>query len=181
MSQNKGVKCRNCGGDFPHQNGPCPAKGKFCSNCKKRNQFVSICFKKKKKDIHQSRQSRVKQVDLHTDTCKDSEFENEKSENSETDISFVITVNQVKRAPPKTEIIINGQKCKLLVDTGSSINLLNESFLNRMKTRPRISRTDTKAYAYGQKQKLPIKGEFTAPWRRLKKNNYGYILHHRWK
>ena len=93
----------------------------------------------------------MKQVDLHTDTCTDSEFETEQSENPETDISFGITVNQVKRAPPKTDIIINGQKCKLLVDTGSSINLLNESFLNRMKTRPRISRTDTKAYAYEQK------------------------------
>ena len=50
------------------------------------------------------------------------------SENSGTDISFGITVNQVKRAPPKTETNINGQKCKLLVDTGSSINLLNELF-----------------------------------------------------
>ena len=104
----------------------------------------------------------MKQVDLHTDTCMDSENETEQSENSETDISFGITVNQVKRTPQKTGIIINGQKCKLLVDTGSSINLLNESFLNRMKTRPRISKTDTKVYAYGQKQKLPIKGKFTA-------------------
>ena len=60
VSQNKGVKCRNRGGDFPHQNGPCPAKGKFCSYCKKRNHFVSVSFKKKKKDIHQNRQSRVK-------------------------------------------------------------------------------------------------------------------------
>ena len=29
VSQNKGVKCHNCGGDFPHQYGPCPAKRQF--------------------------------------------------------------------------------------------------------------------------------------------------------
>ena len=42
VSQNKGVKYRNCDGDFPHQHGPCPAKGKFFSYCKKRNHFVSL-------------------------------------------------------------------------------------------------------------------------------------------
>ena len=92
VSQNKGVKCCHCGGDFPHQHGPCPAKGKFCSYCKKRNHFVSVCSKKKRKDIYQSRQSRVKQVDLHTDTC--TENKSEQSENSETGISFGITVEQ---------------------------------------------------------------------------------------
>lgn len=57
------------------------------------------------------------------------------------------------------EIVINGLKCKLLVDTGSSINLLNETVINRMKTRPKICKTDTKAYAYGQIEKLPIIGK----------------------
>lgn len=156
--QNKTVKCRNCGGDFPHRHGSCPAKGKTCAYCKKRDHFVSVCFKKKKKE----RQYKVKQVDLDQASCTESENELDESENSETDISFGITVNQVKRKPPKTEILINGLKCKLLVDTGSSINLLNESALQRMKTRPRISKTDTKAYAYGQKQKLPIKGKISA-------------------
>ncbi|MCG8094404.1 MAG: DDE-type integrase/transposase/recombinase [Candidatus Thiodiazotropha endolucinida] len=155
-SQNKKVKCRNCGGDFPHRQGPCPAKGKFCAYCNKRDHFVSVCFKKKKQE---KRQNRVKQVDLDPVTCTDSENDTDESENAETDISFGITVNQVKRKPPKTEILINGLKCKLLVDTGSSINLLNESVLNKMKTRPKIYKTDTKAYAYGQKEKLPIIGK----------------------
>ena len=34
--------------------------------------------------------------------------------------------------------------------------------MNKMKPTPKISKTDTKAYAYGQRQKLPIKGKFTA-------------------
>ena len=34
--------------------------------------------------------------------------------------------------------------------------------MNKMKSTPKISKTDTKAYAYGQRQKLPIKGKNTA-------------------
>ena len=34
--------------------------------------------------------------------------------------------------------------------------------MNKMKPTPKISKTGTKAYAYGQRQKLPIKGKFTA-------------------
>ena len=34
--------------------------------------------------------------------------------------------------------------------------------MNKMKPTPKISKTDTKAYAYGQRQKLPLKGKFTA-------------------
>ena len=115
----KALKCRNCGGEFPHNQGPCPAIGKVCSYCKKKNHFLAVCFKKKQKDI---RDKRIKQVDMESD------FLSSDGEISETDTSFGIKVHQVKRKPPKTEILINGQKCKLLVDTGSSINLLNETF-----------------------------------------------------
>ena len=34
--------------------------------------------------------------------------------------------------------------------------------MNKMKPTPKISKRDTKAYAYGQRQKIPIKGKFTA-------------------
>ena len=92
----------------------------------------------------------------------ESDFSSSDGDIAETDTSFGVQVHQVKRKPPKTEILINRQKCKLLVDTGSSINLLNLTFVNKMKPTPKISKMDTKAYAYGQRQKLPIKGKFTA-------------------
>ena len=73
-------------------------------------------------------------MDLDSVTCTDSESETLESENSDLDISFGIRVNQVKRKPPKTNIIISGLKCRLLVDSGNSINLLNESLLNKNKS-----------------------------------------------
>ena len=110
-------------------------------------------LQKKQKDI---RDKRIKQVDMESD------FSSSDGEISEKGTSFGVKVHQVKRKPPKTEILINGQKCNLLVDTGSSIKLPNETFVNKMKPTPKISKMDTKAYAYGQRKKLPIKGKFTA-------------------
>lgn len=154
----KSVQCRNCGGNFPHKNGPCPAKGKFCNYCKKQNHFVVVCMKKKQKE------RRIKQIDVE-DSCNlesyvSSSDSNQDSYDNNRNFSFGIEVNQIKFKQPKTEVVINGKKCKLLVDTGSSINLLNETLINKMKTKPTISKPDTNAYAYGQKQKLPLKGKF---------------------
>ena len=65
---------------------------------------------------------------------------------------------------------MNRQQCKLLVEKGSSIDLLNETFVNKMKPTPKISKRDTKAYDYGQRQKSPKKkGKFTASVETAKK------------
>ena len=36
-------RCWNCGGNFPHKFGPCPAKGKVCHGCHKRDHFKKMC------------------------------------------------------------------------------------------------------------------------------------------
>ena len=35
--------CNNCGGEWPHQNGPCPASGQTCRNFQKLNHFARKC------------------------------------------------------------------------------------------------------------------------------------------
>ena len=44
-SNSKKVDCFNCGYDWPHVNGPCPAKGTTCNKCKKQGYFESVCRK----------------------------------------------------------------------------------------------------------------------------------------
>ena len=39
-------RCRNCGKDYPHINGQCPAAGKICNFCKKINHFELVCRSK---------------------------------------------------------------------------------------------------------------------------------------
>ena len=52
------VKCRNCGGEYPHK-GDCPAKGKTCNFCNKPNHFKSVCrsFKKQNDKPHLKQKS----------------------------------------------------------------------------------------------------------------------------
>ena len=56
-------KCFNCGGNYPHNDTPCPAKGKTCSYCKKLNHFAKYCKGKKK-------QKRVNQLSNKLVTCQ---------------------------------------------------------------------------------------------------------------
>ena len=148
----KTEKCRNCGGTFPHKTGQCPAKGKTCNYCHKQNHFVVVCMKKKRKE------QRIKQV--RDNSNDDSEIESD-AQSTDSEHAFGIQINKIRTKQPKVDISVNGRKCRMLVDTGSTINLLNETILNKMKTKPKLSKPDTDAYAYGQKRKLPIKGKFT--------------------
>ena len=75
--------------------------------------------------------------------------------------SFGIKVNNVKIKQPRTHVSINGQRYKLLVVTGYSINVLSETLFNKMKMKPKLSKPDTHPFVYGQKHRLHIKEKFT--------------------
>ena len=48
--------CYNCGFDFPHTTGPCPACGKTCSSCKSKNHFTRCCKSKNATKTHKNPQ-----------------------------------------------------------------------------------------------------------------------------
>ncbi|MES9884606.1 MAG: hypothetical protein ABW185_27490, partial [Sedimenticola sp.] len=137
--------CRNCGGTYPHAN-VCPAFGKRCNFCQKKNHFIAQCRKRKLNE---------RNIKLVRDSDDEEEIQNE-------DYSFGINVLRIKRKSPRTALSINGHKTQLLVDTGSTINILNERVYSKMDVKPKLVKSDTKAYAYGQNEHLPIKGKFTA-------------------
>ena len=58
-------------------------------------------------------------------------------------------------------MIIDNPVC-ILVDTGSSINVIDESTYQSMKSKPKLSKSDTKAYAYGTDAKVSLLGMFQA-------------------
>ena len=133
-------KCRNCGGNFPHKTGPCQAKDHACNYCKKQNHFVVVCMKKKRKE------HMVKRIQLQESSDNESEAESD-PQNSDRDQAFGIKVNKIRIKQPKTDISVKGCKCKLLVDTGSTINYLNEIVVRKMKIKPKISKSNTDTYA----------------------------------
>ena len=44
-------QCHFCGGSYPHSKGPCPAKGKDCRKCGKRNHFAKVCRGKQQQSL----------------------------------------------------------------------------------------------------------------------------------
>ena len=52
--------CRNCGGEWPHKNGQCPARGKECRNCLKYNHFARVCRSSRQERSEEQNQRRDK-------------------------------------------------------------------------------------------------------------------------
>ena len=82
---------------------------------KRRTTLSLFVWKKKQKE------RRIKQIDVQENYESETEENSNHDSDDSYDQAFGIKVNHVKIKQPKTEV--NGQKCKLLVDTGSSINL----------------------------------------------------------
>ncbi|XP_060604313.1 uncharacterized protein K02A2.6-like [Ruditapes philippinarum] len=142
-------KCRNCGGRYPHMS-RCPAIGAECNYCHKKNHFISVCRK---------RQNKVKLID---DEQSDSQVLSEASTSSvssnECDVLFGFKISDGKKVPKKC-IKLNGVDVYVLIDSGSSLNIISEIDLEKMKIRPEIKKTKTKAFAFGQKSPLPFIGK----------------------
>ncbi|CAC5363752.1 unnamed protein product [Mytilus coruscus] len=70
------------------------------------------------------------------------------------------TVNSIKRDQPRICVKINESNINVLIDTGSSINVIDEDTYNRMKRKPKLIATKTKVFAYGSHQNLDFVGKF---------------------
>ena len=68
-------QCNNCGGEWPHQDGPCPASGQTCRNCKKLNHFARMCRSKAKHGKTATPSASVRPLDITGNTSSDSEIE----------------------------------------------------------------------------------------------------------
>ena len=66
--------CHNCRGEWPHQNGKCPANGQKCRKCHKLNHFARKCRSKEKRPPQASQTTIVRPLDV-TGNSSDSEME----------------------------------------------------------------------------------------------------------
>ena len=96
------AKCRNCGGDYPHEGGKtaCPAYLKLCRACGKKNHFKSVCLQaakinkqqmQSKPRTHPSKEGQKKTVYV----VDDEEISEDSDDNSYE--TFTISVNNMAR------------------------------------------------------------------------------------
>ena len=69
-----GKTCNNCGGEWPHQNGKCPAKGQTCRTCNKPNHFARQCRSKPKRQHKAHKYNAVRPLDIADSGDSDSDL-----------------------------------------------------------------------------------------------------------
>ena len=140
-------KCRNCGMDWPHaEANPCPAKGKKCNVCGKLNHFAKMCKSTGAK-------AGTKQAAEKTRLVNDQEI-------SSSDES-TWAVNKTEKSDPRPFATIKfcDEKVRMMIDTGSTCNLISKEVYTRLKDKPRLLAVRNAVNGYGGNA-LQIEGKF---------------------
>jgi transposase InsO family protein len=133
----KKKECYRCGGEYPHE-GVCPAMGKTCSKCNRKDHYSKVC---------RSHSQKAYQVSMP---------EREIS-SSDDEYSFHVKGHNCS---PKAEIVLNGTTIEMIVDTGATVNVLDESTFSSLKQQPNLTKTPKKLYPYGSDNPINIIGTF---------------------
>lgn len=128
--------CRYCGRNHPVRQ--CPAYGKVCNKCQKRNHFASKCLQSK------ARPSSSKEVNEICDDVTD---------------RFCITSIDVDSCDSvwMENIHVNGNSISCKIDTGAQVNVLPLSIFNESCSDVKISETNVVLSAYSG-HKIPCVG-----------------------
>ena len=147
-------KCFKCVYDFPHVLSPCPAVGKTCGTCKKKNHYT------------RGRSQRTPQI-THKHGARTIHARNEITSNNsdDDDDGYVYYMDgREKKRDKNLTVTVKIQKLKLecFVDTGASINILDEKSWTRLNKNNLIQLhpSNVKVYAYGASKPLKILGKF---------------------
>nr|XP_022295054.1 uncharacterized protein K02A2.6-like [Crassostrea virginica] len=131
-----GKSCRNCG--RKHMIGECPAYGKTCNSCHKKNHFEKYCFSKQNKSA-----MKIHTVGVPYDVNSDVETE-----------LFIGTLHVDSVDPDKSDwtetLTINEHSVVFKLDTGAQANIIPKHIFDKLEL-PDKQLTDSKVrlVAYG--------------------------------
>ena len=122
----------NCGKSYPHPDAyPCPAKGKRCRICGKKNHFQSV-FKSgpKKPSVGKTRNTRIFAVQHAPTPIKQENPASSSSLSSKSSSEIVFGIHKTDTSlPPKAKVKLNNHDIEMMIDIGASIKILdNETF-----------------------------------------------------
>lgn len=123
--------CGGCGGDHDDSK-PCPAKGKKCNACGKRNHFAVVC---------RSSSGNVFARPSGSTASKKGDGLNY--------VNVVHAINQPRCDFRKATVKINDRRIRLFIDLGAQVSVLHISVLKAMHTAGQIVPTTRKLHAYG--------------------------------
>ena len=132
------TKCRNCGGTYPHKDS-CPARNKKCTSCGKLNHFAKVC-----RTVPPDSVKRVTE------------------EEGTDDDDYVYAIGEKKQ--PMCRLEIDGEYLEMMLDSGASVNLIDEVTYKRIykgkaKT---LEQAKRRIFSYGSPTPLPLLGKIQA-------------------
>ena len=134
--------CHYCGGK--HQSyETCPAKGQTCNFCLKPNHFEKVCRRKKQAD------RQVRQID------------EDARNSSEEEYAWAICnspKNKAARKSPMTAILINNINAKMMIDTGASVNVMDEATYDKIYRPTLMRHRGPRIMPYGGGTSLDVLG-----------------------
>ena len=147
--------CLYCGGPYPHKGGrdACPASGQTCSACSKTGHFAKCCL------------SKPRQAPRRREVREITEAEKPEPYLSDTDEEFIYSINASSIQQPETITQIANIPVKVIIDTGSSVNLLNNSIFHKIKRHNLGVKLETchyRVFPYGANEPIELLGQFTA-------------------
>ncbi|XP_023240270.1 uncharacterized protein K02A2.6-like [Centruroides sculpturatus] len=134
MTNKNSVKNKKC-----HKYGNCPAFGKFCYKCKKKNHFSSACKVKKINEIDNPNSIVI-------------------SDEEDYLLDRIIVLNELMHEHWEEVIEINGNPTKIKLDTGVDTNVISWTYLKQWTNSPKIKQTKVKAYTF-TRERIPIVSE----------------------
>ena len=173
-----GQTCRNCGGSYPHAGGreSCPALGKSCNFCSKPNHFSQVCRSRQASQRppptpstraqppnEQTRRRRVRQIQQdHEDDDSYAAVGAAANDATYQGDDFVFSVDDHKPKQPTATVKVNGTFVRFIVDTGASVNIMEENVFNKLNHKPPLQRAPSSIYAYGSNTPMITLGAFHA-------------------
>lgn len=143
--QNK--KCYFCGGPYPHVK-ECPAKGKVCQQCKKIGHFAKVCRSRSHSHATKTAMGKGRLHNLQ--------------EKNPAEESADYVFNLGDKSLPQVDIIIGGHLERVLVDTGSTVNVLNQAAYQRCSSKA-LQPSEERIFPYGCKNPIEILGQVDIP------------------
>ena len=167
-------QCRYCGGVFPHKT-VCPAKGKECHKCGRRNHFASVCrgTPNSTKPRPYARQRNTKQSKKGTRLIRQLEDQNSATDSND-EYMYTVRPQVSKSTSPQVNVNVHEHSFKMTVDTGATINVIDSATFANM-TNVVLQNTNVKAFAFNSDKPVKFLGKFEAVIATRKKYTVGTI------
>ena len=152
----KSKSCQNFGGPTPHQNA-CPAQGKECHKCGKMNHSAKFCSGKPEK----GRKSGQSPTQNFSRPRQRTQVKQLVPSQSDTDDEYLYPIRGNKNPRPHATIEALGYSFDILIDTGASINVIDQKTSLRMKD-AHLLETRAKTFPCKTSKPVTFKGKFQA-------------------